>query len=77
VTLGCYQNCHLNLLGAGLLLEYSPGTVVGLLGTTLEHKVPHFEGESVCYTFFMRDSVHEWAGVLGYTWMTTDHYDLA
>jgi hypothetical protein len=21
--------------------------------------------------------MHEWAGVLGYTWMTADHYDLA
>jgi hypothetical protein len=76
VTLGRYQNCNLNLLGLGILLEYSPGTVVGLLGVTLEHEVPYFEGERVCYAYFMRDSIHEWAGVSGYTWMTTDHYDL-
>jgi hypothetical protein len=76
VTLGHYQNFNLNLPGLGLSLEYSPGTVVGLLGVTLEHEVPHFEGERVCYAYFMRDSVHEWARVSGYTWMTTDHYDL-
>ena len=57
------------------MLEYGPGTVVGLLGAMLEHEVPHFEGERVCYAYFMRDNVHEWAGVLGYTWMATDYYD--
>ena len=54
VTLGHYQNCNLELLGLGLSLKYGPGTVVGLLGLTLEHEVSHFEGERVCYTYFMR-----------------------
>ena len=75
VTLGRYRNCNLNLLGAGISLEYGPGTVVGLLGATLEHEVPRFEGERVCYAYFMRDNVHEWAGVSGYTWMATEYYD--
>jgi hypothetical protein len=72
--IGCYQNSNLELLGLGLLLEYSPGTVVGLLGATLEHTVPHFEGERVCYAYFMRDSVHEWAKVPAKDWMTTSYY---
>jgi len=75
VTLGRYRNCNLNLPGAGISLEYGPGTVVGLLGATLEHEVPRFEGERVCYAYFMRDNVHEWAGVSGYTWMATEYYD--
>ena len=74
VTLGHYQNCNLELLGLGLSLEYGPGTVVSLLGATLEHEVPHFEGERVCYAYFMRDSVHEWVKVLGHSWMTTGYY---
>ena len=75
VTLGNYRNCNLNLPGTGVSFKYGSGTVVGLLGATLEHEVPHFEGERVCYAYFMRDNVHEWAGVSGYTWMTTDYYD--
>ena len=74
VTLGHYRNCNLELPGLGLSLEYGPGTVVGLLGSTLEHEVSHFEGERVCYAYFMRDNVHEWARVPGNSWMTTAHY---
>ena len=75
VTLGSYWNCNLNLPGMGVSFKYGPGTVVGLLGVTLEHEVPCFEGERVCYAFFMRDNVHEWAGVSGYNWMATEYYD--
>jgi hypothetical protein len=58
----------------GPSLEYGPGTVVGLLGSTLEHAVESVEGERVCYTYFMRDSMHEWAQVLGKDWMEIDYY---
>ena len=74
VSIGNYRNCNLELPGAGPKVEYGPGTVVGLLGSTLEHAVPHFEGERVCYGYFMRDKVHEWAGVRAHSWMATQHY---
>ncbi|KAF8261274.1 hypothetical protein EI94DRAFT_1607556, partial [Lactarius quietus] len=64
----------LKLPGLGLSLEYGPGTVIGLLGMTLEHEVSDFEGERVCYAYFIRDNVHEWARVLEHTWMTTSQY---
>jgi hypothetical protein len=73
-TLGCYRNCNLELPGLGISLEYGPGTVVGLSGMMLEHKVPSFKGERVSYAYFMRDSVHEWAKVPAGTWMKTDCY---
>jgi len=74
-TLGNYQNCNLELPGLGVSLEYGPGTVVGLSGMLLEHTVPSFEGERVCYAYFMRDKVHEWAKVSGYTWMNISSYE--
>jgi hypothetical protein len=74
VTLGHYQNCNLDLPGVGSLLEYGPGTIVRLLGSTLEHAVDNFEGERVCYAYFMRDRVHEWAHVPGKDWMEMDYY---
>jgi hypothetical protein len=60
--------------GLGVLLEYGPGTVFGLVESTLEHEVSHFEGERVCYVYFMRDSMHEWVGVPGKNWMDTRCY---
>jgi hypothetical protein len=74
VSLGSYRNCKLELLGLGVSLEYGPGTVVGLVGSTLEHEVSHFEGDRVCYAYFMWDNVHEWAGVPGKSWMDTRCY---
>jgi Oxygenase domain of the 2OGFeDO superfamily len=77
VTLGCYRDCDFKLPGLGFSLEYGPGTVIGLGGMMLEHEVPHFGGESperVCYAYFMRDRVHEWAKVPGRSWMTMSHY---
>jgi Oxygenase domain of the 2OGFeDO superfamily len=75
VTLGRYRNCHLKLPGLGISLEYGPGTVVGISGRLLEHAVPGFEGDRVCYAYFMRDNVHEWAKVPGTDWMYTKYYE--
>lgn len=74
VTLGKYTKCNLELPGVGVTLEYGPGTVVGLSGMMLEHSVPNFEGERVCYAYFMRDSVHNWAGVSQGPWMNKSYY---
>ena len=62
-TLGSYRRCDLELLGLGISLEYGPGMVVGLSGSMLEHVVPSFEGDRVCYAYFMRNNVHEWANI--------------
>ena len=74
VTLSKYKNCNLELPGVGISLQYGPGTVVGFSGMALEHKVARFEGQRVCYAYFMRDNVHEWAGVPWGTWMNTSYY---
>ncbi|KAI9435696.1 hypothetical protein H4582DRAFT_1786268, partial [Lactarius indigo] len=71
-SVGSYRNCNLKLPGLGLSLEYGPGSVVGVLAAMLEHEVEHFEGERVCYVYFMRDRVHEWAKVPGKSWMSVD-----
>jgi len=74
-TLGSYQKCHLELPGVGISLEYSPGTVVGILGNVLEHAVPTFEGDRVCYMYFMRNNMHEWANIPASDWMYTRYYE--
>ena len=73
ISLGPYRNSNFELPELGISLAYNPGTVIGLSGKMLEHAVPCFDRERVCYTFFM-NNVHEWAGVDGGTWMKTDYY---
>lgn len=74
-TLGRYENCTLELPGLGISLEYGPGTVAGISGCVLEHAVPGFNGDRVCYAYFMRNNVHEWANVPGNDWMYTKCYE--
>ncbi len=73
-TLGRYESCDLKLPGLGISLEYGPGTVVGIAGKVLEHAVPSFKGDRVCYAYFMRDNVHEWAKIPCRDWMHTGYY---
>jgi hypothetical protein len=75
VTLGSYRNCNLELPGLGISLEYDPGTVVGILGKVLEHAVPSFEGDRLCYAYFMRDDVLEWANAPAGNWMSAEYYE--
>jgi hypothetical protein len=74
-TLGTYRNCDLKLPGLGISLEYGPGTVVGILGKVFEHEVPMVKGDRVCYAYFMKDNVHEWAKVPASDWMYTKYYE--
>jgi hypothetical protein len=74
VALESYQNCSFELLGLGVSLEYSSGTVVGLLGMVLEHVVLMVEGDRVCYAYFMRDNIYDWAKVLCKDWIDIYHY---
>ena len=74
VTLGDYQKCDFELPGLGVLLEYGPGTVVGLSGMVLQHEVANFEGERECYAYFMRNDVHGWANVPASDWMKQKYY---
>jgi len=73
-TLGGYQGCNLKLPGLGISLEYGPGTVVGISGKVLEHAVDDFTGDRVCYAYFMRNNVLEWANVSCSDWMNTNYY---
>lgn len=75
ISLGRYQNCNLELPGLGVSLDYRPGTVVGLSGMVVQHSVKNCRRDRVCYAYFMRDNVHEWAGVPVKDWMKTTYYE--
>jgi hypothetical protein len=73
VILERYRNCHLELPDLGISLKYGPGMIVGLSGKVLEHKVPSFKGDRVCYVYFMRNNVYEWANFPASNWMNTKY----
>jgi hypothetical protein len=75
VSLERYQNCNLELPGLGISLKYGPGTVEGISKNVLEHAVPSFEGDRVCYAYFMRNNVYEWVNVLAKDWMYVKYYE--
>ena len=64
----------MKLLGLGISLKYSPGTMVDLLEMVLEHAVPMVEGDRGCYAYFMRDNMHDWAKVSWKDWMDIYYY---
>jgi hypothetical protein len=74
VTLGEYTDGRMELPSLGIRLEYNPGTVVALAGKMIPHGVCQCDGERVCLAYFMRDNVHERAGVHAPDWMTTGTY---
>lgn len=77
-TVGNYHDAEFELSTLGIKLRYNPGTVIAVAGKTLEHGMPSFKGERVCYAFFMKESVHERMRVEAPGWMTHRYYqDLA
>jgi hypothetical protein len=74
-TFGDYKDGRLELPNLGIRLEYNPGTVVGLAGRVVRHGVAHCTGNRVCLAYYMRDTVHERAGIQAPGWMNGSVYD--
>ncbi|KAA1478924.1 hypothetical protein DENSPDRAFT_788575 [Dentipellis sp. KUC8613] len=57
-SVGTYEELSLHLPGLGLAIDYSPGTVVALLGKLLLHSVPRCTPDRVCYAWWFRENIH-------------------
>jgi hypothetical protein len=69
-TIGPYTDAWMTVPNIGVQLKYDSGTVIGLGGRVLQHAVPSFKGERVCYADFMRSNVHERMRVCNSGWST-------
>lgn len=74
-TFGEYTDGRMELPSLGLRLEYNPGTIVGLAGRVVSHGVAETEGKRACLAYFMREKVHERAGVKAPGWANLDAYN--
>lgn len=69
VTVGPYQSATCTLSGTGVEIDYVPGTMLAICGRLIPHGVGEFQGERLCYAYFMKESVVRWAGVRAPHWM--------
>jgi len=74
-TFGDYKDGRMELPNLGICLKYNPGTVVGLAGRVVRHGVAHCTGNRVCLAYYMRDTVHERAGIKAPGWMNASVYN--
>ncbi|KAL4066770.1 hypothetical protein J3A83DRAFT_4066689, partial [Scleroderma citrinum] len=66
---GDYKDCVMHILSLSIDVMYSPGTVVAFLGCLLLHGVNSVEGNRYCLTYYMRDNIHNFVGVVRCDWM--------
>jgi hypothetical protein len=69
-TFGEDSDGRMELPSLGLRLQYNPGTMVALAGRVVPHGVAQTNGKRVCLAYFMREKVHERAGIKAAGWAT-------
>lgn len=69
-TFGVYDDGVMELPSLGVRLEYNTGTMVALAGRVIPHGVARSAGKRVSLAYFMRQTVHERAGVEAGQWAT-------
>ncbi|PCH41825.1 hypothetical protein WOLCODRAFT_70623, partial [Wolfiporia cocos MD-104 SS10] len=57
-SISSYHNASLDLHGANISIKDGPGTMIALCGTAVRHSLMKYEGDILCYAYFMRNSVH-------------------
>lgn len=54
--------------GLGMRARYETGTLTCFSGRLLQHGVSGWTGDRVCYAYYMKDDVHERAGIKAAGW---------
>lgn len=60
--IGSYKHAVMNLTNLGIDLLYNPGVMVSYSGRLVRHGVRVGDGDRIVWAWFMRDSVHNYAG---------------
>ena len=56
-TIGPYNMAICDIPGVGMQFEYLSGTVIGLGGRILRHRVSAADSERICLAYYMREAV--------------------
>ena len=73
-SVGPYTGASMVLEDVKIVFANPPGSLTAICGSTLRHAVHDFQGERVCYAYFMRESVHASQAVQAPSWMHVNQY---
>ena len=62
-TVGNYSNARMSMPSLQLEFRYDPGCMIAFSGRLVRHGVHAVEGDRIAWAWYMRDSVHVYAGV--------------
>jgi hypothetical protein len=71
-TIGPYKLAIFELPGVGLRFRYNSGTIIGLSGRLLRHRVSNADGDRICLAYYMRENVQRRLGTQPATWNARD-----
>ncbi|KAI6022837.1 hypothetical protein PISMIDRAFT_101035, partial [Pisolithus microcarpus 441] len=63
ITVGDYRPLDFIVPTLELHLEYNPGMVIAMSGSTLEHGVGYSDGDCACLAYYMQQNVHQLVGI--------------
>ncbi|KAG2737322.1 hypothetical protein P692DRAFT_20762067, partial [Suillus brevipes Sb2] len=63
-TAGNYSNARMSMPSLQLEFKYDPGCMIAFSGRIVRHGVHAVQGDRIAWAWYMRDSVHIYAGVV-------------
>jgi hypothetical protein len=73
-TIGGDSDTIMELPSIGARIAYRSGTVALFSGATIAHSVPAARADRVCFTYYMKNKIHERFGVKAPGWMDASIY---
>ncbi|KAG2336776.1 hypothetical protein BDR05DRAFT_896306, partial [Suillus weaverae] len=70
---GNYSNAWMSMPNLQLEFRYDPGCMIGFSRRIVRHGVHAVEGDWIAWAWYMRDSVHIYAGVPWCGWARVDY----
>jgi hypothetical protein len=71
-TVGNYSNARMKMPSLQLEFKYNSGCMIAFSGKIVRHGVCDVEGDRIAWAWYMRDSVHIYAGVPSCGWASVD-----
>jgi hypothetical protein len=72
-TVGNYSNARMSMPSLQLEFRYDPGCMISFSGRIVRHGVHEVEGDRIAWAWYMRDSVHIYAGVPSCGWARVNY----
>ncbi|KAG2354088.1 hypothetical protein BDR07DRAFT_1282415, partial [Suillus spraguei] len=72
-TLGNYLNACMSMPSLQLEFMYDPSCMMAFSGKIVRHGVHEVQGDQIAWAWYMKDSVHIYAGVPSCGWAMMDH----